>query len=222
MLWFLVQPASTFASEVDFVVDLVFVSVGFWFILTVGMFFWLLWRYRRKEGVPALYITGNEPELKRFIMWPHYIIILMDVFIIVAAVRVWYMIKQDLPPADSNVRVIAQQWAWTFVHAGPDGKLDTDDDIETADELHVQADTVYHFQLESRDVLHSFSIPAFRLKQDAVPGRRISGWFEPTVPGRFDIQCAEICGIGHGLMPARIVVETPDEHAAWLATASTM
>jgi cytochrome c oxidase subunit 2 len=66
-------------------------------------------------------------------------------------------------------------------------------------------------------VLHSFSIPVFRLKQDAVPGRIIRGWFTPTRTGDYDIQCAEICGIGHGLMPARIHVQTAAQHAAWLA-----
>ena len=60
---------------------------------------------------------------------------------------------------------------------GPDGELDTEDDIHTANELHIVANEVYHYQLESRDVLHNFSIPVFRLKQDAVPGRRITGWF---------------------------------------------
>ena len=98
-----------------------------------------------------------------------------DIFIIVGAVKVWYDIKQFLPPADQTVRVISQQWAWTFVHPGPDGQIDTADDIATVDELHLQVDTTYHFKLESRDVLHSFSIPVFRLKQDAIPGRVITG-----------------------------------------------
>jgi len=65
-------------------------------------------------------------------------------------------------------------------------------------------------------VLHSFSIPAFRLKQDAVPGRIIKGWFRTTLKGGFDIQCTEICGIGHGLMPARILIESAADHAHWL------
>jgi cytochrome c oxidase subunit 2 len=112
--------------------------------------------------------------------------------------------------------VIGQQWAWSFVHPGPDGKLDTPDDIATVDELHIQTDTVYHFKLEARDVLHSFSVPVFRLKQDAVPGRIITGWFEATKTGTFDIQCAEICGIGHGVMAGRIVIETAEQHVAWM------
>jgi cytochrome c oxidase subunit 2 len=74
----------------------------------------------------------------------------------------------------------------------------------------------YHFQLESRDVLHDFSVPVFRLKQDAIPGRVITGWFKATKTGDYDIQCAEICGIGHGLMAGRIHVESSGEHAAWM------
>jgi cytochrome c oxidase subunit 2 len=80
----------------------------------------------------------------------------------------------------------------------------------------VQADTTYHFELTSKDVVHSFSIPVFRLKQDAVPGRVITGWFRPTTPGTYDIQCAEICGIGHALMPATLTIETPDRHQEWM------
>jgi cytochrome c oxidase subunit 2 len=66
-------------------------------------------------------------------------------------------------------------------------------------------------------VVHSFSVPVFRLKQDAVPGRTITGWFRPTQTGEFDIQCAEICGIGHGVMGARIHIESESEHATWMA-----
>ena len=63
-------------------------------------------------------------------------------------------------------------------------KLDTADDIATVDELHVEVNKIYHFKLESRDVLHNFSVPVFRLKQDAIPGRVITGWFEPTIDRR--------------------------------------
>jgi len=147
-------------------------------------------------------------------------VLAFDVIILIFAVKVWYTVKQDLPPAQETVRVIAQQWAWSFVHPGPDQKLDTADDIKTVDDLHVKVDTLYHFKLESRDVLHSFSVPAFRLKQDAIPGRVITGWFQATKTGTFDIQCAEICGIGHALMPARIVIETQPQHTAWMASQS--
>jgi cytochrome c oxidase subunit 2 len=116
--------------------------------------------------------------------------------------------------------VIGQQWAWSFVQPGPDGKIDTPDDIKTVDEMHVEVDKLYHFKLEARDVLHSFSVPVFRLKQDAIPGRIITGWFEAIKTGEYDIQCAEICGIGHGLMAGRIIVESAEQHASWVSSQS--
>ena len=214
--------ASTFSGDIDFVFSLVFWVVGAWFIATEGIFFWLILRFRKKPGVKAQYITGELHHEKQWVHWPHMAVLVFDVIILVAAVRVWYVVKQDLPPAQETVRVVAQQWAWSFVHPGPDGQLDTTDDIKTVDELHVKVDTLYHFKLEARDVLHSFSVPVFRLKQDAIPGRVITGWFQPTLTGSFDIQCAEICGIGHALMPARIVVETPEQHTAWMASQSPL
>jgi cytochrome c oxidase subunit 2 len=210
--------ASTYASDVDALFTLIFVLVGFWFVVSEAVFFWLIFRFRKKDGVPAQYITGELKSEKRWITWPHIAVLVCDVFIIVGAVRVWYDVKQHLPEADHTVRVVAQQWAWTFTHPGPDGKLDTDDDISKMNELHLQQDTVYHYKLESKDVLHSFSVPVFRLKQDAIPGRVITGWFRTNgLTGDYDIQCAEICGIGHALMPARLHIETPEQHAAWQA-----
>ncbi len=211
-----VVAASTYASDIDDLILLIAVLVGFWFVLCELVFFGFIVRYRAKEGRRADYITGEEKELKRWITIPHMLVLVCDVFIIIGAVRVWYNVKQVLPPAEQTVRVIGQQWAWSFVHPGADGKLDTPDDIATVDELHIQTGTVYHYKLEARDVLHSFSVPVFRLKQDAVPGRIITGWFEATKTGTFDIQCAEICGIGHGVMAGRIVIETAEQHIAWV------
>jgi cytochrome c oxidase subunit 2 len=217
--------SSTSAGEIDFVFALIFWIVGFWLLLAEVVFFWLILRYRKKDaGQKAEYITGELKSEKRWITIPHLLVLVCDVFIVFFAVKVWYEVKQDLPtsPAQQVVRVEAQQWAWTFTHPGPDGQLDSADDIKKINELHVEVDKLYHFQLSSKDVLHSFSVPVFRLKQDAVPGRVITGWFQPTRTGEHDIQCTEICGIGHALMPARIHIETPEQHAAWMAANSTV
>ena len=174
-------------------------------------------RFRKRPGVAAQYITGELASEKRWVAWPHHLVLVFDAVILVFAIRVWYIVKQDLPEPDATVRIVAQQWAWSFVHPGADGRLDTGDDIRTVDDLHLEVDKLYHFKLEARDVVHSLSIPAFRLKQDAIPGRVVTGWFKPIRTGTHDLQCAEICGIGHGLMPARVVIETATEHAAWVA-----
>jgi cytochrome c oxidase subunit 2 len=208
--------ASTYAHSIDHLFILIAALVGFWLLVAEGMMFWLIFKFRARDGRPTQYITGDEPHLKRWISIPHFLIILCDVVIIAWALTVWYHIKQVMPPADATVRVIGQQWAWSFQQPGPDGVFDTADDIRTVGELHVAVNTTYHFDLMSRDVVHSFAVPAFRLKQDAVPGRTITGWFRPNRVGTYDIQCTQMCGIGHALMAGRIVVETPQEHAAWL------
>ena len=216
MIELLVPEASTYARDIDWLFTSIFLTVGFWFLLAQAVFFWLLFRFRRRDGVPAQYITGEEKAEKKWISIPHALVIVCDVFLIAATVMVWRNVKQVLPPADETIRIIGQQWAWTFVHPGPDKQFDTPDDVTEVDELHVKSGAVYHFELTSKDVLHSFSVPVFRLKQDAVPGRIITGWFQPTTVGQYDIQCAEICGIGHALMPARLYIETETAHAEWL------
>jgi cytochrome c oxidase subunit 2 len=208
--------ASTYAHTIDHLFILIAIVVGFWLIAAEGMMFALVFKFRAKDGRPTQYITGEEPHLKRWISIPHYLIIVCDIVILAAAITVWYNIKQVMPPADVTVRVIGQQWAWSFQQPGPDGVLDTADDIRTVGEMHVVVNTTYRFELVSRDVVHSFAIPAFRLKQDALPGRTISGWFRPNRVGTYDIQCTQMCGIGHAMMAGRIVVETPQDHAAWL------
>jgi cytochrome c oxidase subunit II len=213
--------ASTYAHSIDHLYILIAVIVGLWLIAAEGMMFGLIFKFRAKDGRPTQYITGEEKHLKRWISIPHYLIILCDIVILAGAITVWYSIKQAMPAADETVRVIAQQWAWSFQQAGPDGVLDTADDIRTVGELHVKVNTTYHFELMSRDVVHSFAVPAFRLKQDALPGRTITGWFRPNRIGSYDIQCTQMCGLGHALMAGRIIVETPQDHAAWLMRSSS-
>ena len=211
---------STYAGDIDNLILLIGLLVGFWFFAAEFMFFWLIWKFRAKEGQKSQYLTGKESHVKKWITWPHGIVLVCDVFIVVFSIMVWMDVKQQLPVADSTIRITGQQWAWTFQHPGLDNELDTADDIFTVDELHIEVDKNYHFKLESRDVVHSFSVPIFRIKQDAVPGRSITGWFNATVMGEYDIQCAEICGIGHGVMAARISIEDANQHAAWVAANS--
>ncbi len=220
ILEWLLPSASTYASDINRLFDVITLLVGIPFLVASYLLFSFILRFKAKSGRKALYITGTEHQYIKWIHRAHIPILAFDVIIVVMAVNVWFAVKQNLPEANATVRVIAQQWAWTFVHPGPDNVLDTADDITTINELHVAANTLYHYKLEAKDVLHNFSVPVFRLKQDAIPGRVITGWFEATRTGEFDIQCAEICGIGHALMPARIFVESSEQHAAWVETNS--
>ena len=215
--WF-VPSASTYSPEVDHLFSLIAYVMGFWFLVGEIVFFYFILKFRRKKGVNSIYLAGETKHEKRHIKLSHTLLLVCDIVIVVFAIMVWFNVKQNLPPADYTVKVISQQWAWTFVDPGADGKLDTADDITTIDELHVQVGKTYHYLLTTKDVLHSFFIPVFRLKQDAVPGREIVGWFNATKTGTYDITCAQICGVGHGLMGGRIVIETEEDHKKWLAS----
>ncbi len=218
MMGSIITQASSFAQDIDMVILIVAILGGFWLFVAEFVLFYFLIKFRRSQSPKAQYITGEKKEEMKWIHLPHNLVLICDIVIIVAAVRVWYNVKQDLPPADETIQVVGQQWAWKFVHPGLDKEIGTGDDVAVIDELHLKIDKTYHFKLSSEDVLHSFSVPVFRLKQDAIPGRVITGWFRPTKTGTFDIQCAEMCGIGHGIMGAKLVVETEAEHDSWIKT----
>ena len=217
MIEYFVHSASSYAGDVDNLFLVVTLIIGFWFFLTFGALVYLIIRFRRKEGVKAQYIAGEKHSETKWTHYPHYAVIAMDVVIIAVNIMVWVDIKQTLPPRDNLVRIIGQQWSWSFIHAGPDGELDTQDDVATVNDLHVQNGKTYHFELQSRDVLHNFSVPAFRLRQDAVPGWTISGWFKPIKTGTYDLQCAEMCGYGHGIMGAAITVHSEESFDSTMA-----
>ena len=217
MIEYFIQSASSFSGDIDNLFLVITLIIGFWFILVFGALVYFILKFRRKDGVKAKYITGETHSQTKWTHYPHYAVIAMDVVIIAVNIIVWVNIKQTLPPKDNLIRVIGQQWSWSFVHAGPDGVLDTDDDINTVNDLHVKVDETYHFELQSRDVLHNFSVPAFRLRQDAVPGRTITGWFKPTKTGTYDLQCAEMCGYGHGIMGAAITVHSEESYTTTIA-----
>jgi len=217
MIEYYVHSASSFAGDIDNLFLVITLIIGFWFFLVFGIFIYLMVRYRRKEGVKAKYITGEKHSETKWTHYPHSAVVAFDVVIIAINIFVWVDIKQTLPPRDNLVRVIGQQWSWSFIHAGQDGELDTSDDVATVNDLHLKVGDTYHYELQSRDVLHNFAVPAFRLRQDAVPGRTISGWFKPTKTGTFDLQCAEMCGYGHGIMGAAVTVHSEESFNTTMA-----
>ena len=98
--------------------------------------------------------------------------------------------------------------------------LGTADDFELRNQLHVVVNRPTVVMLRSEDVIHSFFVPAWRLKQDAVPGLGIRVWFQPTEVGQFELGCAELCGLGHYRMRAVVTVHTPEDYEQWLAQQS--
>jgi heme/copper-type cytochrome/quinol oxidase subunit 2 len=115
-------------------------------------------------------------------------------------------------------RVIAKQFNWEFIYPGPDGEFGTDDDKRFIDETCTCPSTPWCTSTSApQDVIHSFFVPQFRMKQDAVPGREIRQWFEATKPGRYELPCAELCGFGHSGMRGWIYVHTREDYEKWAA-----
>jgi cytochrome c oxidase subunit 2 len=114
-------------------------------------------------------------------------------------------------PADSLViDVVAKQWMWKFEH--PEGQREIDD-------LHVPVGQDIRLSMTSQDVIHSFFVPALRIKQDVLPGRYTSLWFNADQPGVYDLRCSQFCGMDHSLMVGRLFVFSRADYAAWLRRA---
>ena len=126
----------------------------------------------------------------------------------------------DDDPTALRVEVTAQQWAWTFRYAGADGRFNTPDDVVTLNELHVPVATPVYLKLRSKDVVHSFYLPNFRTKIDAVPGNTTRLWFEAREGGAFEIACAQHCGVSHYKMRALLFATSADDFKRWLARAA--
>lgn len=210
--------ASSYAADVDNLIIMITLVTGVWLLLAEGVLLYLIVRFRRKPGVPAGYVTGEKRNQLAWVLVPCFLILLCDLVIDHASAEVWDRIKIEQPPQDLKIRVEGRQWSWTLTHPGLDNALGTEDDLVLVNEIHVPVNATVHFDVGAADVLHSFFLPEMRLKQDAVPGRWIPGWFRPTRPGTYSIICAELCGVAHGVMRGTLTVDTPEAYRAWLAS----
>ena len=208
--------ASSFAGDVDWLLRFITWIVGIWFVLAEGILIFFVLRYRRRPGVRAAYVPARNLRAMAFVLVPCALILGLDLVIDAVAAPIWHRIKETLPPAQEIIRITGEQWAWRFHLPGPDGHFDTADDVEVVNELHLPVGAVVQFELTSKDVIHSLWMPEMRLKQDAVPGRTIRGWFEPTQEGRFELDCAQICGFGHTMMKALVIVESREAYEDWV------
>ncbi len=119
-----------------------------------------------------------------------------------------------------RIEVNAHQWAWQARYAGPDGRFNTADDIVTLNDFRVPQGAPVLIQLTSTDVIHSFYLPNFRVKQDAMPGMVNRLWFKPMETGEYEIGCAQHCGVNHYKMRALLTVLPKEAYDRWAAEAS--
>ncbi|MBT3982285.1 MAG: hypothetical protein HOE90_13085 [Bacteriovoracaceae bacterium] len=210
---------ATFGEDIDYVINLIGYIVFIWWILAEGVLFYFLFSSRKKEGVKATYEDGSTMKAMSWVLIPVVLVLGFDLFIDYKSHSAWDKIKIQLPKADVVYRVMGQQFAWTYTHPGVDGKFGTGDDFEP-DDLVVPVHQVVHTVISALDVIHSLWIPNLRFKQDSVPGRIITGWFEATKTGDYPIACAELCGTGHGVMASTLKVLEADAYKSWVAQQS--
>lgn len=200
--------ASTSAERLDALFLFLVMSCG---LVTLGIFACLILfsiKYRRRPGNEvAAQISGSWTLETTWTLIPA-VLVLIPFF--------WgatLYFELATPPAEAlDVRVVAREWMWKAEH--PDGQSEID-------ELHVPLGQPVRLTMISQDVIHSFFVPAFRVKMDVLPGRYTTAWFTATMPGRYRLECAEFCGLDHSRMLGWIVVMEPADFASWLATQST-
>jgi len=173
------------------------------FVAVIG----LAIKYRRSRSRIAQQIDGS---LILEITWSATPLFVMLTFFIWGAVLYF---QERTPPADATeVYVVAKQWMWKIEHIEGQREIN---------ELHVPTGQNIKLIMTSQDVIHSFFVPAFRLKQDVLPGRYTTLWFKATRPGHYHLFCAEYCGTMHSGMGGDIVVMEPQDYAQWMASSAT-
>lgn len=202
-LQFFPPAASTLASEVD-ALFWFFVGVcGFFGFLVFGLLALFSARYRARAN---RYDPNHAQPLWLEIGWG------LPPLVVVAVLFVWgakVYVEAYTPPQESlEIFVTGKQWMWKVQHANGKKEINA---------LHVPVGRAVKLTMTSEDVIHSFYIPAFRLKRDVLPGKYTSMWFEATSVGDFHLFCAEFCGTDHSRMIGRVTVMTQTEYQDWLA-----
>jgi cytochrome c oxidase subunit 2 len=216
--WFMPEQGSTFADGVDWLWGLLLLITAFFTVLIMGLLLYFVIKNRQRTKADRAHyakgITHSTPLEMTWVVVPTVVVIA----IFVMGFNMFLGMTQ--PPSNAyEILVIANQWNWTFQY--PNGK--------TSSVLHVPADTPVKLQLQSNDVIHSFYVPAFRIKKDLVPGRYNKVWFNASWDGDtaeplskvvsaapegmgdfktnvYDLYCAEYCGTGHSTMLSRVIV----------------
>ena len=234
---FLPPAASSHAGAIDQVLTLVHVLMLALFVGWTVYFVWVLVRFRRgrQPRADARGATGRP------VVWVETGVVVAEaVLLIVFALPVWFARTAARPAAAGAlvIRVVAEQFAWNVHYPGPDGEFGTTsislvtatnplgldrasphakDDIVVLSQIHVPVGRPVLIQLSSKDVIHSFGVPAMRVKQDAIPGSVTPVWFTPTALGEFEVACSQLCGLGHYRMRAVLTVESEEAFRKFLA-----
>lgn len=230
--WWVTPLASNWKSMDDTLTITVLVT-GLFFVAINLFVVYTLWRFRHRSGSRAAYAPDNK-RLERWLLG----ITTVGIVALLAPGLVVYARYVD-PPGDAmQLEILGQQWQWRFRLAGAGGKLGgtdlrfvsaenpfgldpadpeaLDDVLIDANEVHLPTGRSVKVLTRSNDVLHDFFVPQFRARMNIVPGQVSWFWFTPTVAGRYESMCAQLCGVGHPAMRGTVVVEDATAWQAWL------
>ncbi len=236
-IWWFTPLASNW-GEIDMALVITLAVIGLAFVVLNIFLAYIVLRYRHREQSRAEFLPENY-KLEKLLIG---VTALGIVVLLAPGLFVYSRFIQ--PPQDAMVvEVLGEQWRWSYRYPGADGQLGrsdpklispknlfgidlsdptAQDDVLSYSELHLPVNRPVLLQIRAKDVLHSFFIPNFRAKMDAVPGMVTSYWFTPTVEGRFQAVCAELCGIGHHRMQSLVIVERLEDFRQWLAKQPTV
>ncbi len=201
---FFPEQASTMAKRVDALYAFLVSVSGFFAVLIAVLVVTFAIRYRRRS-------PGDRPapihgSLRLELLWT---VIPFGLAMVMFSWGASVYVSMARPPDDAlTVFVVGKQWMWKLQHV--EGRREIN-------ELHVPVGRAVRLTMTSEDVIHSFFVPAFRIKQDVIPGRYTTAWFEATKPGTYHLFCAEYCGTQHSGMIGQVVVMEPAEYQAWLS-----
>ena len=229
--WYFTPLASNWGL-IDFTVDITFVVTGIVFVAANLFMAYCVMRFRHREGQKAAY----DPENTKLETWLTIVTSVGVAAMLAPGLVVWGQFV-TVPDEAAEFEAVGQQWHWSFRFPGADGEFGNvhirhitpenafgmdpedpagqDDVLVASPIVHLPVNQPVRAWLRSKDVLHDFAVPQFRVKMDLVPGHVSYLWFEPTVVGEYEILCEELCGLAHFAMRGRVIVDEPEDYQAW-------
>lgn len=235
--WYFTPLASNW-SQIDDTIDITFVVCGIVFVAVNLFMAYAIVKYRAKKGQRATY----DPENKKLETILTVVTAVGVAAMLTPGLFVWGEFV-NVPDDAIEIEAVGQQWHWTYRLPGEDGQfgdvdprhmthdnpfgMNPDDPLGQDDvliynpEVHLPLNVPVKVNLRSKDVLHDFAVAEFRVKMDLVPGMETYLWFEPTVVGRYEVLCEELCGIAHHTMRGAVIVDEQADFDAWVAEQQT-
>jgi cytochrome c oxidase subunit II len=207
--WKLLPTASNHAASLDGLYVFLTIVCGISFVLVIGAMVYFMWKYKKRSDNDKTSPLTHNGKLE--FLWSAIPAVFLMLFFIWGELD---FVKLSTPPADAiDIRVTGQKWYWTIEYPGRSVACTTPvEDGEIAPLLVVPKDQPVRLTMTSQDVIHSFYVPAFRVKKDVIPGRYTNLWFTAIQEGTFPVFCTEYCGDEHSSMLAVVKVVAPEDY----------